>query len=95
MRKHETFSRDRRRSSPTIGCPSARTPRPGVIKTERDLERLQDHGEQALRDQNLEVCGDDDHVTDFWLSVYLHEEAVTARCKYDARQTVKMNVLKV
>jgi hypothetical protein len=30
----ETCSRDRRRSSPTIGCPFARTPRPVVTKTE-------------------------------------------------------------
>jgi len=63
LRKHETCSKDRRRSAPTIGCPSARTPRPGVIKTERDVELLQDHGEQALTDVILKVCGDDDHVT--------------------------------
>ena len=66
----ETCSRGRR-SSPTVGCPSARTLRPGVTKTERDLKHLQDHGEQALTDLNLKVCGDDDHVTDFWSSVCL------------------------
>jgi len=36
---------------------------------DRDLEHLQDHGEQALTDINLKVCCDDDHVTDFWCSV--------------------------
>jgi hypothetical protein len=67
----ETCSKNRRRSSPAIGSPSAQTPRPGVTKTERDLEHLQDHGEQALTDLNLKVCCDDDHVTDFWSSVCL------------------------
>ena len=66
----ETCSTDRRRSSPTIGCPSARTPRRGVTKTERDQEHLQDHGEQALTGLNLKVGGDD-HMTEYWSSVCL------------------------
>jgi hypothetical protein len=69
-RIEETCNRGRR-SSPTVGCPSARTPRPGITKTERDLDHLQDHGEQALTDLNLKVYGDDGHMTGFWSSVCL------------------------
>lgn len=79
-------------------CPSARTQRPGVTKTERHLDHLQDQGEEALTDLNLKVFWwrwSFDRLLVFGLFVCLPEGVITTRCQYDTRQTAKINVLKV